>query len=118
MPNSRQVEQRVARAVVAERVELGDEVAELAVGVDEVEDARSTGSAAGPVAPARRRRGLDAAPMPRAPLPSAASSKPAKKSAQRSSTERRVGAIAPVLLLDVVRVGEADELEGVHGPSF
>ena len=68
--NSRQLEQRVARAVVAERVEVGDEVAQLAVGVDQVEDADR--GVAGQLVP-RRHVGASAPTRPGCSHPGSAS---------------------------------------------
>ena len=90
--------------VAAERIEVGDQVAELAVGVDEIEDADA---ALGLV----RRAGAPAGRRP--PY-----SKPAKKCAQSAPTESRVAQILPVEVFDVVGVRPQDEIQIHAAASF
>ena len=114
----RRLEQRMAGAAVAERIEVGDEVAELAVGVDQVEDA-DDGLGAAPggraataadAATVRARAVRTGAVAVRGHLEAGEEQRPALVDGAR------VGPVASVLLLDVVRVRTAHEIEVGHDP--
>jgi len=101
-PELRRLEQGVARLVVAQRIQVGDQVAELAIGVNQVEDADvalegrlgAYGGGVRPVAPGRFEAGKEQRPM--------------------RPDRRRVAQILLVQAVNVIGIRPIDEIQVGH----
>src|SRR5436190_7525550 len=102
----RGLEERMPCGLRRERVQIGDQMPELAVGVDQVEDAddRRAGRA--------RRGRADGGPVAAGPQLEAR-----EEERPLLADRARVGLVAAVLLGDVVLVGERDAVDAFH-PRF
>src|SRR5438034_483233 len=107
------LEERMARGLRRERVQVGDQVPELAVGVDQVEDADDGGAGRSRGGRARRRR------ADQRPVAAGAQLEAREEERPLLADRARVRLVAAVLLGDVVLVGERRAVDRLHAdPSF
>src|SRR5438552_2522846 len=105
----RGLEERMPRGLRRERVQVGDQVPELAVGVDQVEDADDGRASGGRGGRARRRR------ADQRPVAAGAQLEAREEERPLLADRARVRLVAAVLLGDVVLVGERRGVDRVYG---
>src|SRR5438309_5581863 len=108
----RGLEERMPRGLRRERVQVGDQVPELAVGVDQVEDADDGRAGGGRGGRARRRR------ADQRPVAAGAQLEAREEERPLLADRARVRLVAAVLVGDVVLVGECGAVDRLRAGFF